>query len=89
MAYIYTTHLTPAEKQQFHDILNKKTAKVDLCTIWLGEETSAGYAMICTHFRGKRIKLLAHCLLFFLHHPNVTMSKNIHMLHICHNKSCR
>jgi hypothetical protein len=38
MAYINSTHLTPAEKQQFDDILSKKTAKVDTCTIWLGEK---------------------------------------------------
>jgi hypothetical protein len=64
MAYICIIQLTPAEKQQFHEIFSQKTVKLDTCTIWLAPKTSAAYAMIHTHFRGKRMKLLAHRLLF-------------------------
>ena len=88
MAYIYTTHLTTDEKQIFHEIIRKKTVKLNTCTIWLGPKTSSGYGMIRTHFRGDRIKLVAHRLIFSLHHPNVSMSKNLHVSHICHNKAC-
>ena len=57
------------------------------CHISQGE-TSAGYASLRIMFRGRRIRLRVHRLIFYLLNDLNPLDPQIHVSHLCNSKTC-
>ena len=88
MAAIFKTYdITNEERGFLSSAINKRTKFVENCKIWTGLCTSDGYGLLRIQFRGKRIKVKVHRMVFFLSNSH-GLTPRMHVSHICHNRLC-
>ena len=88
MAAIFTQYnLSPFEYDAITTAVTKNTKLESGCIIWTGMCTSDGYGLLRKMFRGKRIKVKVHRLVYFLAAKHA-LSVGMHVSHLCHNKLC-
>ena len=84
--YFFTTHVTDKEKQRLNCLISKKYEHLNGCYIWKGASPK-GYGVLSFSFRGKKFKLKAHRVVYYLGF-NQPLSPKMHVSHVCHNKLC-
>ena len=69
-------------------LVNKSVAAGSECVVLTGPTDVYGYGIYRVTMNGKRLKLLAHRLMFFVENSPVQLCSSIHVSHVCHNKPC-
>lgn len=80
--------LTNEEKHRFTNQFETHVKNVDDCEVWQGRMNISGYGEIRIMFRGRRLCLKAHRVMFALNSPDVTLTSDMHVSHLCHNRLC-
>ena len=88
MSLVYSSNLSESEKDSFKRKLREKSEVIGHCRIWKGTLNRDGYGILRCMFRGKRITLTVHRLNYFLCSHEITLDKNIHVSHLCHQRNC-
>lgn len=90
MADIFHSHLTDTEIQHINQNLSKKINISDEqeCHIWTGQRRNKGYGLHELRFRGRKIKVTVHRLIYYIHYKCVNIPPHLHISHLCHNKLC-
>ena len=60
----------------------------DMCHLWAGSRSRDGYGYLQIVLRGKRQKLAAHRLSYFVAHGFHRLDPRMHVSNLCHNKLC-
>ena len=60
----------------------------DMCHLWAGLRSRDGYGYLQIVLRGKRRKLAAHRLSYFVAQGFYRLDPRLHVSHLCHNKLC-
>lgn len=84
---VFGSHLTDTEVQYCERIFCRHTNVSETCFLWTGVKDKDGYGTFRFQFRGRRVKVLAHRLTFYIQSGFVDM-KNLHISHLCHNRAC-
>ena len=84
---VFSSQLTETEVQHCNTIINRHTHVTPECIVWKGAKDKNGYRETHLQFRGKRVKVRVHCLLFYIK-TNCTDTSKLHISHLCHNKAC-
>ena len=88
MAAIFTTFdITENEACRIHAAIQKHTQLDGKCIIWTGACASDGYGILRIVFRGSRLKVKVHRMMYFLYHAHA-LSPEMHVSHLCHKKTC-
>ena len=88
MAAIFKTYdITHEEWHFISSAISKRTKFEENCKIWAGLCISDGYGLLRIMFRGKRIKVKVHRMVFFLSNSH-ELTPQMHMSHLCHNRLC-
>ena len=82
-----TSGLEPSSVQYYDRIIQRHTSVFKTCCLWTGQKDKDGYGEISFQFRGKRVKVRVHRLVFYIQ-TNFTDMKTRHVSHICHKKDC-
>ena len=70
-----------------HKLIIRADVQHNSCHKWHGSRDKDGYGVLWFKFRGRRVRVKAHRLCFYIHQGFPSMDgKNIS--HICHEKSC-
>lgn len=88
MSFIYREELSESEKHFLKSKLHKFNEDSQGCHIWYGSCNRDGYAIIRPQFRGKRITLTVHRLVFFFSRNCSFENLDYHVSHKCHVKKC-
>ena len=81
-------NLTTEEIYRLSKLLNKYVCVKNGCHTWHGEADRCGYGQFRITFRGARIRLKAHRVMFAMANPNITLAASMDVSHLCHNKLC-
>ena len=65
MSNFFECTLTEIEKNKFSAVFDTKTRNENSCIVWTGQQKK-GYGIFETRFRGKKIKIAAHRLSYFV-----------------------
>lgn len=84
---VFKSHLTETEIQYCERVIQRHTVVSENCSIWTGTKDKNGYGEIRFQFRGKRVKVRVHRLVFYIR-SNFTDMENFHVSHVCHKKAC-
>lgn len=84
---VFRSHLTDIEVQYCDRIIQRHTSVFENCCLWTGHKDKDGYGEISFQFRGKRVKVRVHRLVFYIQ-TNFTDMKTRHVSHICHKRNC-
>ena len=84
---LFSSQLTETEVQHCNTIINRHTLVTPACIVWKGTKDKDGYGETRLQFRGKRVKVRVHRLLFYIQ-TNCTDISKLHISHLCHNKAC-
>ena len=84
---VFKSHLTEIEVQYCDRLIRRHTISSEGCCLWTGPKDKDGYGEIRFQFRGKRVKVRVHRLIFYIR-TNFTDMKNQHVSHICHKRDC-
>lgn len=87
MSDFFKCQLTQIEKNKLYSVFETKTIYVSGCLIWTGQQKK-GYGVYETRFRGKKIKMFAHRLSYFIHDNFNLMDHKLNVSHVCHNELC-
>ena len=63
---VFSSQLTETEVQHCNIIINRHTHVTPECIVWKGTKDKDGYRETHLQFRGKRVKVRVHCLLFYI-----------------------
>ena len=88
MSTVFSNVLSPAEIDNFHKKLQKKSKHTCNCIIWQGCQNKDGYGIIRPIFRGRRVTLTVHRLAYYIYKNNGFLSRKMHVSHLCHDKLC-
>lgn len=82
--------LTEQEKLKLRRKFCEKVFKCgdDMCHLWAGTVSEYGYGQLQITIRGKRRKIAAHRLAFFISRGYSHLPLDMHVSHLCHNKLC-
>lgn len=80
--------LSEDEKQFLKSKVYKFNISDNGCHIWYGPHNKDGYAIIRPQFRGKRITLTVHRLVYFISNDFHFENLEFHVSHKCHMKKC-
>lgn len=84
---VFSTVFTVAEVSHCRQILQRHSNSTDSCIIWNGAKDKDGYGVIRFPFRGKRVKVRVHRLIYYLNY-NFPHMGSFHISHVCHQKAC-
>ena len=84
---VFSTRFSETEVQYCNRVIRRHTLITENCYVWKGSKDRDGYGMIQFQFRGKRVKVRAHRLVYYIRSGFIDL-KNLHVSHLCHNKSC-
>lgn len=87
MSEFFSTVLTENEQMRYASVFDYRTISVNGCIIWTGQQ-KRGYGIHEFRFRGKKIKIAAHRLKYFLVNDCKVLHKHDNISHLCHNKLC-
>ena len=88
MFNFYEQYLTRNEEVRLRDKIRRKCRQEGRCTVWLGERTPDGYGILRVMFRGHRLRLRAHRVMFYLENDFEPMAPSECLSHLCHKKLC-
>ena len=89
MSEVFSVVLSSDEVQMLSSkICDKFHENEKQCHIWTGDIFEDGYPCVRVSFRGKRLRVRVHRLVYYLANPNVFLDSKIHTIHLCHNKLC-
>ena len=84
----YKQILTESEKTNINAlILGHQSTNDTECTTWGGSLDRYGYPLIKFTYRHRRYTLRVPRLVYFVSVQH-TLSPNMHISHLCHNKTC-
>ena len=87
VAFYQTVHCPQLIDTLLHK-LAVKSQNVGTCTLWTGPTDRYGYGFHRMVHDGKRLRLQAHRLAFFVAAPAQNLCPRYHVSHLCHNKLC-
>ncbi len=81
--------LTEREKVNVNNKLEWHTCRsVHGCDIWNGRLDRCCYGELRFMFRGTKLYMKVHRLVYSLNNPHLVLSPDINVSHICHNSQC-
>ena len=87
--FINIKSLSEDERNRLSKQFNKYIVKIGDCHLWQGRLDKIGYGQIRLMFRGKRLNLKAHRVVFTISQPDIFLqSANYDVSHICFNRNC-
>ena len=82
-------HLPAAELvSKLKENILEHSAVSNKCVTWTGNIDKYGYGYIRFTVDGRRLKVRAHRLQFFLADPIIPLHPAMHVSHLCHEKLC-
>ena len=83
------SNLTQDERNRLCKQFEKYIHKIGDCHVWQGRMDAHGYGEIRLQFRGSRVSLKAHRVVFAISQPDVYLqSPNNDVSHLCFNRNC-
>lgn len=80
---------SPQLSERLSASLSRHSQPVGQCVVWTGSLDRYGYGLLRVSWSGKRVKLLAHRLAYFLSGSEFRpLYPGTHVSHLCHNKAC-
>jgi hypothetical protein len=88
MSEMFYTVLSPLERHRlFITILERSAIQNNHCIRWTGEFDKENYPQLRITFRGRRMRIRAHRLVYYLR-VNFFLDPDLHVSHLCHNRYC-
>ena len=82
-------NLSDNERKRLSQQFEKYIHKIGDCHVWQGRLDVNGYGEIRIQFRGSRLSLKAHRVLFAMSQPDIYLqSPNNDVSHLCFNRNC-
>lgn len=88
MSIILNSNLTREEVDGLQLKLATHTRKDQNCLLWTSTVDKDGYGIVRMMFRGKRQKVKAHRLSYFLNNNFPDMPPSLHVSHLCNVPNC-
>lgn len=86
--YSCINSLSAKEKYILSKHFDKYISKCGDCHPWQGRTDKDGYGELRIKFRGSRICLKAHRVVFALSNPHLVLKSSSDVSHLCHNRQC-
>lgn len=81
-------NLTENEDYRLSKQFEKHIVVTDTCHIWQGRTDTYGYGEVRIQFRGARVCLKAHRVIFALSNKDIVLTESKDVSHLCHNRCC-
>ena len=88
MSIVFHTELCSSEIQKFKEKIKSKTEFSEKCHFWKGSFNRDGYGIFRPMFRGKRITISVHRLVYFLNCEEKFLNPVYHVSHLCRIRCC-
>lgn len=92
MAQAFYQNVKTLTENEFYRIFrqfDRYISKENSCHTWHGRKDAYGYGEMLLQFRGVRLGLKVHRVVFALDHPNISLnSASYDVSHLCHNRLC-
>lgn len=84
---VFASILTETEVLYCQRLLRRHCNYTSSCHLWLATKNKDGYGILQFQFRGRRVKVKAHRLIFYMEN-NFPKMDGKHVSHVCHEKAC-